>query len=69
MKQIVNKKINLTLVGLNGNAFALMGAFRRQALKEGWSNNEIDAVIKEAMSQDYDHLLAVLDCHCEPNDD
>ena len=61
MKQVVNKKITLTLVGLDGNAFFLMGAFQRQARKEGWSQEEIDAVIKEAMSQDYDHLLAVLD--------
>ena len=68
MKQVVNKKITLTLVGLNGNAFFLMGAFQRQARKEGWSQEEIDAVIKEAMSQDYDYLLAVLDCHCEPKE-
>jgi len=69
MKQVVNKKINLTLVGLDGNAFSLMGAFQRQARKEGWSKEEIDRVIKEAMSSDYDHLLAVLDYHCNPLDE
>ena len=69
MKQVVNKKINLTLVGLDGNAFSLMGAFQRQAKEEGWSKEEIDLVLKEAKSSDYDHLVATLDAHCEPEDD
>ena len=30
------KKINLKLVGLDGNAFSIMGAFQRQARKENW---------------------------------
>ena len=68
MKQVVNKKITLSLVGLDGNAFFLMRAFQRQARKEGWRQEEINAVIKEAMSSDHNHLLAVLDCHCEPKE-
>ena len=59
------KKVDLELVGLDGNAFALMGAFQRQARKEGWSKEEIDVVLKDAMSGDYDHLLSVLVVHCE----
>lgn len=58
------KKVNLKLVGLDGNAFILMGAFRDQAEKEGWTEEEIDTVIEEAMSSDYNHLLATLIKHC-----
>ena len=61
----MNKKVSLSLVGLNGNAFNLMGKFRQQAKKEGWEKDEIDAVLTEAMSGDYDHLLQTLIAHCE----
>ena len=37
-----NKKVKLKLVGLDGNAFFLMGTFRKQAKKEGWSEKEIE---------------------------
>lgn len=68
--QIVNKTISLQLVGLNGNAFNLMGAFANQARKEKWSKSEIDTVLNEAMSKDYDHLLQVLVAHCvSPDED
>lgn len=59
------KKVKLNLLGLDGNAFSLIGTFIRQAKKEGWSQEEIDAVKKEAMSGDYDHLLSTLMDHCE----
>lgn len=52
-----DKKINLELVGIDGNAFSLMGAFQRQARKEKWSKDEIDAVLDECMMGDYHHLL------------
>ena len=59
------KKINLKLVGLDGNAFSIMGAFQRQARKEDWDKQEIDAVLNEARSGDYDHLLSTIMDHCE----
>ena len=62
---MTDKKVKLTLVGIDGNVFFLMGAFRHQASKEGWAEEEIDVVIKDAMSGDYDHLLTVLTSHCE----
>ena len=55
-----NKKVKLKLVGLNGNAFSLMGAFRQQARKEKWTPDEIKVVLDECMSGDYDYLLATL---------
>ena len=54
------KKVVLELVGLDGNAFSLMGAFQRAARKQGWSREEIDAVLTDCRSGDYDHLLQVL---------
>lgn len=64
----MKKKVKLELIGLDGNAFALMGAFQRQARREGWSKDEIDAVINECMSGDYNHLLATLLEHTESDD-
>ena len=63
------KKVNLDLVGLDGNAFALMSAFRSQAKKEGWSSDEIKEVTDKCMSGNYDHLLQTLMCVCEPEED
>jgi hypothetical protein len=65
MKTLVNKKVNLTLVGLDGNAFALMGAFRDAARSQGWTKDEIETVLRECMKDDYDHLLVTLANHCE----
>jgi hypothetical protein len=56
----VRKKVALELVGLDGNAFNLLGQFRRAAMKQGWSEDEIKVVIDEATNADYDHLLLVL---------
>ena len=57
---VPNKKVKLKLVGLDGNAYALMGAFQRQARKEKWTPDEIKMVLDECMSGDYDHLLTTL---------
>lgn len=59
------KKVTLQLEGLDGNAFALLGAFVAQARKEGWAKEETEAVVKEATAGDYQHLLAVLVDHTE----
>lgn len=61
----MHKKVNLELVGLDGNAFSVMGAFSKQARREGWAKAEIDAVLEEAMSGDYNHLLATIMGVCE----
>ena len=60
------KTINLNLVGLDGNAFSLMGAFQKQAKKENWTPEEIEAVMSEAMDGDYNHLLNTLNARCKP---
>jgi hypothetical protein len=50
----------MNLVGLDGNAFALMGAFSKEAKRQGWKSGEIKAVIDECKRGDYDHLLFTL---------
>ena len=65
MKTEVEKKVQLDLVGVDGNAFAIMGVFSKQARKEGWSKDEINVVLDKAMSGDYQHLLATIVGHCE----
>ena len=65
MNTDTKKKINLRLIGLDGNAFVLLGQFNRQARKEGWTKEEIKIVMDDARSGDYDHLLGVLMDHCQ----
>ena len=61
----MKQKVELTQVIKSGNAFAMMGAFRVAAEKAGWTDNEIKAVLDDAMSSDYDHLLDVILSNCE----
>lgn len=63
------KKVRLQLVGLDSNAFSIMGAWRRAANRQGWTVAEMDAVIAEAMNGDYHHLLSTIANHTEDIDD
>ncbi len=58
------KYVELELVGLDSNAFVLMGAFSQAAKRQGWTEEEIDKVLTECKSSDYNHLLHTLVCHC-----
>ncbi len=69
MKKVVNKTVNLDLVGVNGNAFAIMGVFQRQAKREGWTQDEIKQVLDETKSKDYNYLLATIENHCKVEDE
>lgn len=60
------KTVELDLVGLNSNAFFLMGAFSKAARRQGWSSEEINLVLDECRSSDYDHLIHTLICHTIP---
>jgi len=56
----ITKKVDLDLLGLDGNAFMLIGAWRKQARQERWTSEEIEQVTDEAESGDYDHVLQTL---------
>ena len=49
--------ITVTLTGLDGNAFAILGRCRAAARDAGLSDDEVAAFMDEAMAGDYDHLL------------
>lgn len=54
------RTVNFPMVGQDGNAFFLLGAWRKAARKQGWSSEDIDKVVNEAMSGDYNHLISTL---------
>jgi hypothetical protein len=58
-------RVVMRLVGEDGNAFAILGRFRRAARAAGWTPDEIEAVYDEATSGDYDHLLATILKHVD----
>jgi hypothetical protein len=49
--------IAVTLVGRDGNAFAVLGSVQGALRRAGVPQEEIDEFYAEAMSGDYDHLL------------
>ena len=48
-----------TLVGVDGNAFSIMGYTQRCMKKEGFSDKDINETIDDATSGNYYHLLGV----------
>ena len=48
-----------TLVGVDGNAFAVMGYVAKAMRREGFTRDEIEEYRKAAMSGDYSNLLCV----------
>lgn len=53
-------KKKYTLIGVDGNAFALMG-YTAKALKETGHADMVAKMREEAMSSDYNHLICVCD--------
>lgn len=53
------KKPTVKLVGMNGNAFAVIGACMKAARGAKFTQEKINAIRTEMMSGDYNHLLAV----------
>ena len=56
--------VKLSLVGKDGNAYSLLSLFRRTAKRQGFTDDQIDPIIKDAQSGDYSHLLCVLMDNC-----
>lgn len=50
-----------TLVGVDGNAFSIMGYTARALKREGFSKEVVDKMHEEAMSGDYYNLIRVCD--------
>jgi len=60
MQENSTEKPKLQLVGLDGNARSITGRAQRAARKAGWEKDAIDAVLEEATSGDYNHLLRTI---------
>lgn len=58
------KKVKINLVGLS-NGIVLSNAFYNAAKKQGWTKEDIDKVLQESKSHDYDYMLKTLVSHCE----
>lgn len=54
-------KDKYTLVGVDGNAFAIMGYVLRAMEEEGFSKEEREEYLEDAKSSDYNNLLCVSD--------
>ncbi len=55
---VKHPEIKVTLVGEDGNAFAILGRVRLAMKRGGAPKAEIEEFTREATSGDYDHLLA-----------
>ena len=60
-KQALNGPIVIDLTGPDGNAFALM-AYAKMLAKQ-LDFEDVDGLLKDMMSGDYEHLLQVFDEH------
>ena len=52
------KLAKVKLVGTDGNAFALIGRCRTAGRRAGYTSEQLEAFCNEAMSGDYDHVIA-----------
>lgn len=57
---MTNLQVPLQLEGQDGNAFFLLGTFKKAAQRAGYSQEEIAEVLDDATSGDYDHLLETI---------
>ena len=52
--------ITVTLVGVDGNAFSILGEVRKALRKGGVPAEQVKEFMMEATSGNYDHLLATV---------
>lgn len=53
------EKIEVKLIGEDGNAFFILGKVSRELRRAGYTKEQIDQYLDEAKSGDYDKLLQV----------
>ena len=57
------KKVEGTLIGVDGNAFALMGRWSRLARRQHWTSEDIEKVLDVCYEGDYSQLISTLKTH------
>ena len=55
--RVTDKRVNLNLLDVAGNIFAVVSAFQRQARCEGWTDEDISAALNQAKSTAYEYSL------------
>lgn len=63
------KTVKGTLIGVDGNAFALMGYWGRQARRQGWASEDIDKVLDACYEGDYNNLVSTLVAHMDAEEE
>lgn len=58
-------QVQMELVGADGNAFSILGRFKREARKQGWDAESISKVTNHAMTGDYNNLLVTISSFVE----
>jgi len=58
MTSVIYPKVVVKLVGTDGNAFAVIGKVTRALRQHGVEKEKIDKFMEEAMSGDYNNVLA-----------
>ena len=53
------EKPKIKLVGVNGNAYNILGIAKEALMNADADSEYVDQYLEEAMSGDYDHLLQV----------
>lgn len=62
-KKETKSEIVIDLTGPEGNAFVLLDYAKRYAKELSYSEEQVDALIKEMQSGDYENLVKVFDDH------
>jgi len=63
------KAINFDAAQTNTNVSATMKGFSQQALKEGWTQDEVALVMRAATSGSTKNFFLIIESHCEPISD
>ncbi len=53
-------EVRVSLVGEDGNAFAILALVRQGLRRAGVPEEEVAAFVREATAEDYDHLLVTV---------
>ena len=53
----MGKRMKYSLIGIDGNAYSIMGYVRKAMREEGKTAEEMKAYVDKATSGDYTHLL------------
>jgi len=61
VKKQKTNKIEIDLTGPQGNAFFLLGTASKLGRQLGWDRDEIEILLRQMKSGDYDNLIKVFD--------